>query len=315
MRSPLLLFILLLPSALIAQISYSWDKVATLDVDKTQGCSTIVQDSTLFVLGVAKEKDIDKNFYRLQGTDFTRTEVKYPGRGWIINMMFCADSVIYVGGGRHLPSAYYTQQDFWKYNLRSKKWKRLRDLPFFYLGAPQIQQSGNGETYVVISNFVDKAEVPATHIYHYSKDDDRWRVESMCPDTTLFHPKTFLINEELYVFFENFRYANWFSGQFMKYNFERKRWTSLAKFPFGKRIASFAFSDGANGFVGGGMYDAPLDDVYRYDPNADQWSFAGTLESKLYFSNTWKIRDEHFVGFGVYEADRPVHIWKLRKKY
>ena len=308
------LFCYLLPASLSAQVNYSWEKTATLDITRKHGSSVCVADSVVYVLGGFDGSSIDRNFYELKGDRLSKLDIKYPGKSFISDIIFYADSTFYVGGGQETNHSHYSEKDFWKYDLRTRKWDRLNKLPFAYQGAPEVHHRPDGTPYVVVARHDGhNIGLPAC-IYTYSIADDKWTLESICPDKYLLHPRTFVINEELYVFFESFKYANWFSGELMKYNFAAKRWSTLAKFPFSKRLACFAFSDGTNGFVGGGFYDEALDDIYRYDPSKDQWSFANTLENKILMANTWTVGNQHYIGFGLYQPIGLINIWRLRKE-
>jgi N-acetylneuraminic acid mutarotase len=269
------------------------------------------------VFGGSTGRSLDRNFYSLEAQGLKRLDLSYPGSGFAQNIMFHVDSALYLGGGVDSMINRSSNTEFWKYDLRQRSWQRLGDLPFSYLGPPEVQQLSDGSTYLIISAYTGTDLPVSTRIYRYSLEDDLWSLESECPDKLLFHAKTFVISDQLYLFFEANRYANQFSGDLMKYDFLTREWKRLEKFPFAPRMATFAFADGQSGFVGGGSFSTPFNDVYTYDPAKNHWSLITTLDRSIFFGNAWTVGNSQFIGFGIQaapESPRQLFIWQCRKK-
>ena len=94
-------------------------------------------------------------------------------------------------------------------------------------------------------------------------------------------------------------------------------WTRMPDFPGTVKHLCFGMSDGAFGFIGGGMNsDLSTNSrvVYRFDPRREEWTRIENLPNGLRRAVGWNYKGENYVGFGITDEMDRIIIYKLKEK-
>jgi|GEM_PF-3279724 len=302
---------------LFAQPKVKWKKVATFPGHLMLNTVCPLPGFDV-ALGGFYEDHTERRFFKILDGKVAEWEVPYPGKGFAKNILFYKDSVLYCGGGLDSNKAGYSQNDFWKLDLKTKQWQRLKDLDFYYLDRPSVFVDSD-KIWLVVARFTDKElKQPGTAIYTYDTGKDSWEKTDTGPNSSLILPRSFVIGGDIYLFFEGQTYANQFSGALYSFNKMTHAWKKCSPYPGEARIASVPFVYSGMGFIAGGT-NLPSSNnmatVYGYDPITDSWRKAGFLPAGVSAATAWQGHDGGiYVGFGKPNATDNCFIWELVEK-
>ncbi len=172
-----------------------------------------------------------------------------PGKVSTHTILMDGDSVIYAGGGDSLTYRGYYVSEFWKYNLFSGTWKRLKDLPFFCMTSSEF--TINGRNFVIS---IDKK------LWEYNPVADTWSHISTYPGTGTYDMMIVVCNGRVYI--GHGRYGN---NQIYSYDPQTNSWDELLnEFPR-FRVKPVDFEYGGKIYFGG----SDRNDFWEYDPMLD----------------------------------------------
>lgn len=276
---------------------------------------------------------VQRELNHLSGKRLVKDSFAYPGGGFMNNLFFIRDSLMYIGGGLDSGVSHYFYNDFWQYNMAAHSWKRLNNLPFYYRFPLSVFTEGTKQIVLVPKLQGDSLEEAGPVCYAYDPAADNWQMISKeLPPSKLFHTTdrripyrslritAFRIGDNIYALFQSVcRMEDDCSNNFFKFNLPAREWTELPSFP-GKAnkmlFAAFSFSDGVYGYVGGGFgrNSGNSKEVYRYDPEREKWEQIRSLPHGVRYAKGWRYKNESYVGFGINDKDLTVMVWKIRMK-
>lgn len=317
---------------------YEWQRVLHIRKRILVQNSVTCADSTLLSFGGYGGDNeaggcgpVVKSLNRLDGKHFRTDTLRYPGKGFMNNVFFVRDSLLFIGGGRDSCLSLFSWPDFWRYDLSTQQWKQLADLPFYYRHKPYMFNKA-GRTLVLVPR-LEGQEFERNSLWLYEYDDaaDKWRIisQSLPPSTEILPPGctgiqhlwpvAFMLEEYIYVLFQylNTREAKpGCTSSFYRCDIGTGEWTRLPSFPGYLECFAFGISDGVYGYIGGGyaFSRAKRKEVYRYDPVLAKWERITNLPKGVAHANAWNLGGETYVGFGINEQDNTVSVWKLKYK-
>lgn len=309
--------------------SYEWKRVLTERDRLIFNNAIAVSDSSLYAFGGFNTERVLRSMLRVDGGRLIAdTAIRYPGPGFMNNLFFAQDSALYIGGGLDSGAARYAFQDFHRYDLRTRTWNRLHDLPFYYQKPLHVFTSGDRLLVLAMALYGPGLEQAKPVCYEYRPEEDAWRIRSAELPVDTFtgaqpaasswglRAAAFQLGSALYILFQPWETA---ASTFFKLDPESGAWTKLEPFPdAGQSFSwSFAFSDEAYGYVGGGRARIRSDnsrEVFRYDPERNKWERIAPLPRGLRHARGWRFLGESYVGFGISDKYGTVTIWKLRRK-
>lgn len=305
---------------------YVWERVGKIKgrlmFHNTIACS----DSVVYSFGGFDTLHAHREMNVFSRGRLIREPIQYPGIGTISNLFFINKDYFYIGGGHDSGRSRYAQSDFWRYDVRSKEWKRLRDIPFYYIRPLYTIPTDSGALIFAATLKDEGLEHATPALFEYHAADDTWSLRSQIlrpseyglPTFTwgLF-PSVFRIENELFVLLIDCCNTDRPLGNsFFKLNMRDGSWTQLPAFPGGNYIFRFGLSDGEYGYIGGGI-GAPYfnsKEVYRYDPRREQWRRIENLPQGLRHAIGWNFQGENYVGFGLTDDFPGILIYRLRKR-
>jgi hypothetical protein len=316
-----------------ARDKYVWERVA-IDRGRTLFNNSVAcTDNEVYSFGGFNTLIAKREMNRLVGKKLVKDSIQYPGAGFFSNVFFIRDSLMYIGGGHDSGMSNYSSTDFWRYDLGSHEWKRLKDLPFYYLHPPYVF-SEKGRIIVLIARLQGKGFRESTPVlYEYAPDTDSWTsISKMLPASRVLsttgaeaagnslRPVAFRVDDDIYVLFQNgCSLTGACSNTFYKYSLRNGEWTELPPFPGRAKMlnAAFALSDDTYGYIGGGRGGTMADnskEVFRYDPQKDKWEQITDIPLGVRYAKGWRYKGERYVGFGINDKDQTVIVWKLSQK-
>ena len=297
---------------------YKWKKVFRI-ADRALFRNTVVAtDSLIFCFGGFNPGEImaNREVDIIDGKRFLKTDIQYPGKGFIDPIFFVRDSLLFMGGGTDSNETNYEWTDFWQYNLNTKAWKRLKDLPFYYR---QWQQTFvmNDRIIAMIPELSDSALLTQTlQFYEYEPQGDKWfRIVPANPIPFISIPRAFRIDDTIYVFAEQLKHGP--DNQFYKFSLSSRTWSVAPAFPGPPRKLVFAGNDERYGYIGGGAYNSNgvnARDVYRFDAVSNHWERCPDLPVGLRWGNCWHYKGDIYAGFGINDHENTIMVWKLRSR-
>lgn len=169
-----------------------------------------------------------------------------PGKVSTHAILMDGDSVLYAGGGDSLTYSGYYMKEFWKYNLSSGTWKRLKDLPFHCMASSEFTISGR--------NFVISTD---RKLWEYNPVTDTWSQISTYPGPGYGEMMNVVCNGRVYI--GHGRYGD---NQIYSYNPQTNSWDELLNElpPFRAKPVDFEY--GGKIYFGGAFNN----DFWEYDP-------------------------------------------------
>ena len=297
---------------------YQWKTVCVVRGRTIFNNSIACTDSVIYSFGGFDTRVVQREINMIKNGKFTRTDIEYPGKGFMNNLFFISDSLLFAGGGVDSNKAVYGEVDFWQYNLNSKIWTRLKDLPFYYRTTPVI--FNNKEEIIAMIPQLNGEEMKQTIInfYTYNFQADTWTLlksTNKIPDYA--DPVSFKVGSDVYVLFQRGQLHRQPAKEFFKFDLKTRVWSRIGAFPGRERTLAFACSDDRYGYIGGGIWDLSgnnASDVYRYDPAQESWERCRQLPEGLRWGKAWFFNDNIYVGFGIGDKEGRVPVWMLRPK-
>jgi N-acetylneuraminic acid mutarotase len=318
---------------------YVWEKAAYLKGRTMFHNSIACTDSAVYSFGGYGgpvpythycSYHVFREMHRLEGGKLIKENITYPGKGFMKNVFFILDSVMFIGGGADSCLTRYAWNDFWKYDMRSKTWKQLNDLPFYYHRPPTIFADGDDALLLIDRVYGEDFRQSSPVVYRYDHTVDKWDVVSKPLSETEIHAGlscdtqgsymrsvAFRLEGNLYLLFQREGQKQpGCSNSFFKLNLQTGDWTRLPPFPGWLESLAFAASDGAYGYIGGGLaYSiAYRKEAYRYDPLLARWERITNLPQGVIYANSWRFKGETYVGFGRNDDDLTIRVWKLQQR-
>ena len=309
---------------------YVWEKVAQVKGRTLFYNSVACSDSVVYSFGGFDTKLAQREVNRLDGKQFIKDTLRYPGQGFISNVFFVKDSLMYAGGGHDSGKSRYAFSDFWQYNLHTHTWKRLHDLPFYY-GRPPIVFTEDKRVIVLIARLQGQDFQEAVPLfYEYNSVADNWTIISKeLPASDLLqsmeykaaasslYPIAFRVEDNIYVLFQGgciFRAGC--SNTFFRFSLHNHEWTRLPSFPGRLETYAFALSDDSYGYIGGGLASSMVNrkEVYRYDPEKEKWEQITSTPRGIRYGKGWRYKGESYLGFGINDKDNTIAVWKLKQR-
>jgi hypothetical protein len=105
------------------------------------------------------------------------------------------------------------------------------------------------------------ANTSTKELWEYDPILDKWTQKTNLPDGFFFQAPVFIINGSAFVIAKN---SLW------EYSSSTDQWTQKSDVPGESKRASFGFSLGDKGYVGGGFYNGQ--NLWEYDASTDQWN-------------------------------------------
>lgn len=307
---------------------YEWKRVMNVRPRTLFNNMVATDGTTQWSFGGYNTERVQRVLCRIEGGALINDSIAYPGAGFANNVFFVHDSALYIGGGLDSGKTRFSFEDFWRYDLRAKRWSRLRDLPFYNLHPLSIFPDSN--RIIVLAMALQRPELRNSDpvCYSYNPADDRWTVISQQlsrseiyggADTTRTGGAwagTFRFGDDLYILLQPWQEID---NSFFRLNLSTGAWSRLKPFPSKERSlsASFAFSDGTFGYMGGGRVrhsGGNSREVFRYDPERDAWERIADLPQGVRYAKGWQFRGERYLGFGINDKTETVRIWKLQRK-
>jgi hypothetical protein len=312
---------------------YDWKRVALVRGRTLFANEIACSDSVVYSFGGFNTLRAQHEMNRLGGNRLIQDTLSYPGSGFMDNIFFIRDSLMFIGGGCDSGMCRYAYQDFWQYNLNSHEWRRLHDLPFYYLRSPTVFKDRDHIRVLIARLRGEQLREALPVFYEYDVQADRWKIISDDLPLTGFLTRynlnsasfwlslsAFNIGEYIYVLCQSScNFQDDCANTLLRFNPQNGEWKALHPFPGGTQqmlLAAFAFSDGVYGYVAGGFghHAGNSKDVYRYDPEMDKWEQIASLPLGVHWAKSWTYRGEHYVGFGINDKDLTVALWKLQRK-
>jgi hypothetical protein len=327
-----------LPEAVVIPTSsddYTWERMLQVKGRTIFNNTIAATDSLVYSMGGFNTLRVQKEINRIEGTQLLKDTLTYPGAGSMNNIFFIQDSFMYIGGGHDSGRSYYSSRDFWAWNSNAHTWKRLKDLPFYYLHSLH-SFSWKGKTIVLIGRLEGKDLKDATPVaYEYDAEQDEWIIRSKyLPPSILtkgeaapfnnsqfLRSAAFIIGSDIFILFQNTcGIAGRCTNTFYKLSLSSGNWTELQPFPADSKFlsSSFAVSDDIFGYVGGGFSSITgqnLKQVYRYDPERSKWERIKDLPRGVRYAKGWRYKNQSYIGFGINDKDLTVVVWRLSKQH
>jgi hypothetical protein len=306
---------------------YAWKRMALIRGRTLFNNAVACSGDAVYSFGGFNMLRVQREMNRLAGKKLIQDSLEYPGAGFMSNLFFIRDSLMYIGGGHDSGASRYSYTDFWRYNRHSRSWTRLHDLPFLYHHPPTMFAEDGRIIVLVASLKGAKLQDAAPTFYEYFPDSDRWEaISEELPVSWLAHTDAggssfglflcaFKIADDIFVFFQVWETG---TNSFFKFSLADNQWTELPPFPGNthKLMGAFAFSDGMYGYIGGGFgrLEGNSREVFRYDPEWRTWEQIKDLPLGLRMAKAWRFKGESYVGFGINDKGQTVGIWQLRRK-
>ncbi len=272
---------------------------ALLDRRTYVSVCTLPDSSVLFFGGhTSRQKKTD--FLRLQNGILAADTMRYPGSSYLAVLLFAQGNYLYAGGGND-SGAHYTTPDFWRRNLATGEWQRLRDLPFIYQGYTFL---ASGRETLLLVDKVNSWDEHGVHtqqtLLRYRPEADVWDSLSVCPKDTRYDSPVYFENDTaIYVLLLSRSGTKEVEGRrFFAVSKKDYSWKERAPFPVeGHGLATGYYEKGYGYVCGGGLWGASEDAVYRYDVAADKWAF-NRMGPSMGLFYTWKQGGDWYAGFG-----------------
>ena len=297
---------------------YKWKKVCIIR-DRIIFCNAIAcTDDMIYSFGGFNTEVAQHEMNAIVKGKFRKTDLQYPGRGFMDNLFFIRDSLLYVGGGVDSNQTNYNWEDFWQYNLNTKAWKRLKDLPFYYRNWQNVF-TGDDKVIALIPQLGGEGFKQIKVVFYaYDPATDHWtQLERADAAPDIASPVSFKIGDDVFVFSQSAKGKDGPVNAFYKFNITTREWASLPPFPGAGRTLAFGCSDGRYGYVGGGIVGKNAGngrDVYRYDPIGTKWERFTDLPRGVRWAKGWSFKDDVYVGFGINDNYGSVEVWKMKRR-
>ena len=317
----------------------AWERVLLIKGRTMYGNTIACTDSTVYSFGGFGGNKrytehcsyrVFREMNRIEGGRLARDSISYPGKGFMWNVFFIRDSIMYIGGGHDSCESRYSWNDFWQYNMRTQSWKRLADLPFYYHRPPFIFTEGGRVIALITQVYGEDFRQATPRFYEYEPESDRWtvisgdmpseeaEVSAICGVLGAYlRPVAFRVGDEVFVLMQrDVARVKHCSHAFYKFNLSDRSWSPLPAFPGYLETFAFAMSDGMYGYIGGGLAwsTAYRKEVYRYDPQLRKWERIVNLPRGLNKAVGWHFKAETYVGFGLNDKEVTTGVWKLKQK-
>ena len=93
---------------------------------------------------------------------------------------------------------------------------------------------------------------------------------------------------------------------FYRYDIIENEWSEIAEYPGDGRFRTLSYSDGSEGFCGGGEYSASMYlKVYKYDPQTNIWEYAFLLPKPLSLASSFYHKETTYIINGFSKIDGP----------
>lgn len=178
----------------------------------------------------------------------------------------------FVTGGGVSGGNTYVTKEFYSYEAATDTWTKLEDFPGpargYAVGAVM-----NGKAYLgfgVASNFSDLKD-----LWVFDPDTETWSELASCDCTGRGHPAFIALNNKIFVGLGNNFAGN--LNDWWVYDAETDTWSEGEDFPSHERHHPYYFGIGDYVYVGMGHGNFMINgvniykDLYRYDPQTDQW--------------------------------------------
>ena len=226
---------------------------------------------------------------------YQRTSYPRPGGMWN-GIAFTIDTLAYVGLGYagyvDTEDESGVMNDFYQFNPKTNKWKRLNDFP----GAPREDAVGfsmNGKGYVGLGYSYDLGSGYNyyTDFWEYDPAIDDWTRLPNFPGEGRTGPIGFGVDGDCYVGLGGI-------NDFYKYNVKNKVWESLNYLPGGVRSFTNSFLVNNGIYYGGGSYSySPYSDFWVYQlKTSTNTSILKSQQTDLIYPNP---ASEHFFVKGL----------------
>jgi N-acetylneuraminic acid mutarotase len=245
--------------------------------ERYKGAAFAVNGKGYAGLGTKMHNDIQKDLWEFNPATESWTRVAdFPGLPRIWPFVFQNSSHGFVGGGQSLDDpAQVPYFDFYKYNPLTNSWSQLTN-------APTVEKS-YAVSYSSTSETMHVANLSPGKIWKYNSLNNSWSEPYTGEGITNHTPMTFSINGKTYLVGGNILYTGT-SNEVWEYDPVSNTMTRKNDFPGKSRFLGFSFTIGGYGYIGCGVYSKYslgileyLTDVYRYDPQADSWTFVSNF--------------------------------------
>lgn len=211
----------------------------------------------------------EKDFSCTETTNFWNKIASFPEGGFYQGVSFSNFEKGFCGLGKN--GDY--NLSFYAYDPFTKNWSKMSN----FIGVGRVNSvsftidnvayvgGGFNENIGVLSDF-----------YAYDMEDNSWAKIAPLP-VALQYASAFSIGGNGYVG-TGLNTENESTKQFFKYESSTNSWSSITDFEGEPRYAGVGFSDGENGYVGGGISDF-YKDIWQYSPITDSWSLVANFPS------------------------------------
>lgn len=130
------------------------------------------------------------------------------------------------------------------------------------------------------------------------------------PGTPLYHSRTLIYNNSVYVGFGGEPMSN----QFWRFDPSNKQWTQLSSFPGTQRNAPAMFTVGSKGYVGAGEN---FKDFWEYNFSNNTWTqkanlpMTGTIGFGFTLNNTAYLTENNMVNTKIWKYDVSTDSWSI----
>lgn len=177
---------------------------------------------------------------------------------------FAIDDKIYVGGGAKTTGSYVFYTDFYAYDVQTKEWSSIADIPAGSVDGFTFSVGGRG--YVGGGTKRDGSRY--TSLYCYDPATNQWQSKAPVPSENKFDGYGFSINDRGYV-------TMGLDNTLYEYNSGADQWTQRATYPGAAWSSSNSMTIGAVATLIGAPVGTPpfsKREVYRYSQLTNSWS-------------------------------------------
>lgn len=218
---------------------------------------------------------------------------------------FSIGSKGYVGTGTDDTAPY--KADFWEYDTKTNTWTQRADFGGgirsygigFSVGNKGYAGTGISASY----NWKDD-------MWEYDPVSNTWSTKDRFPAGPRYHFAAFTIGSKAYLGTGEYREGPWTNSTYYNDFWEfdpaaqpDSQWTQKASVPLQGRTAARGFSIGNKGYIGFGVYyyDTRMNDLWEYDPVADNWTRKADLPAEgRYQPALFSIGNKGYVVGGHY---------------
>ena len=91
-------------------------------------------------------------------------------------------------------------------------------------------------------------------------------------------------------------------NSFWQFDANNYQWTRLANFTGSARLDAVSFVIAGIGYIGTGSLlssSKTLNDIWKYDPLTNQWTFVSYMPNPRYFATAFTINNKAYIGYGI----------------